>query len=77
MRTRKSQQTGARITVGTAEEMELDPTDGKWVTVCEDHGLILNHRTRKLAEWHAADPIGWCEGCQERGITGNRIPRHD
>lgn len=65
MMTRKNRQTGTMISVGRAEDLGVDPSAGPWATICEDHGLIVNHRTRELAESHAPDPLGWCEGCRE------------
>ena len=64
-RTRTARQTGTPVTVGTAEEMQLDADSGKWAVICEKHGIILNTDTRKLAESHATDPAGWCEQCRE------------
>jgi hypothetical protein len=37
----------------------------RWATFCNDHGTFCTHRTRKLAESHAAVPSGWCEDCAE------------
>lgn len=63
--TRTARQTGTKVTVGTADEMWLDPEGGKWAVICEEHGIILSTETRKLAESHATDPAGWCEQCRE------------
>lgn len=38
-------------------------TDGPWSTVCDDHDNIVQHETRQVAEYHASNPEGWCEGC--------------
>ena len=53
--------TGTTIVVLNSEEAGLD---GKWTTLCEEHSIAICHDTRALAEWHAADPLGWCEFCQ-------------
>lgn len=71
MITRKNRQTGTMISVGRAEDLGVDPSAGPWATICEDHGLIVNHRTRALAESHAPDPLGWCEGCREDADARN------
>ena len=57
---------GAVVGVYHAGEAHLDDAGGSWVTVCEDHGVVVNHATLALARWHASDPIGWCEECCER-----------
>lgn len=31
--------------------------------VCDRHGGAVGHATLALAEYHAADPLGWCEVC--------------
>jgi hypothetical protein len=36
-----------------------------WWTVCDDHGVLIQHQSRRLATAHAAAPEGWCEGCME------------
>lgn len=61
---RKNRQTGTMITIGRSADLGLDPQGG-WLTICEDHGYIVSHPTRKLAERHAPDPLGWCEECVE------------
>lgn len=51
------------LTVGRADDMGLDPTDGAWVTVCEEHGTIANSRTRALAA--ATTGTDFCDDCRE------------
>ncbi|QIN93853.1 hypothetical protein SEA_ALAKAZAM_31 [Microbacterium phage Alakazam] len=64
MYTRKIRTTGETLTVARAEELNLDATDGKWVTVCEDHKTIVNSATEKDAYYtHGQD---FCDGCRER-----------
>jgi hypothetical protein len=60
---RKSRQTGTVIVLVKAEEAGFDPAGGPWVTYCEDHGRLVNHQTRRLAERFMADPLCWCEIC--------------
>lgn len=64
MKTRKNRMTKTLITVGSADEMGLYPEDDcSWFTLCEDHGNLVAHPTRRLADAHAAQPY-WCEDCQ-------------
>jgi len=57
--------TKTRVGLYQAEEAGLCSEAGKWVTVCETHGTLCNHRTRALASFHLAAPWGWCEDCRE------------
>ena len=54
--------TGRLAGVYYAPEAQLDSSDGDWVTICEEHGTICNHKTLTLAMVHlpCAD---WCEAC--------------
>lgn len=63
--TKKCRATGYKVTVARADDLDLCSEGGKWVTVCEEHGSICNHDTRKLADEHAAWPA-WCEECQPK-----------
>jgi len=58
------------ITVGTGAELGLD---GDWLTICEDHGMIVSHPTRRLAERHRSDPLGWCEVCMKLNETRGAV----
>ena len=60
--TTKSRQTGHLVTVGTADDMGADPVGGKWVTVCEEHGFLINSGTLELA--CLAKPFDFCDACQ-------------
>jgi hypothetical protein len=40
---------------------------GRWMTVCDEHGAVCQHRSRRLAEGHLGHPDGWCEEC--RGLV--------
>lgn len=35
------------------------------VAMCEDHGNLVNHETRKVALSHAPHPDNWCEECRQ------------
>ncbi len=60
---RKNRITGTTISVYKAGPGNgLDNSGGDWITVCENHGNLINHRTRKLAFWHATVP-DWCYNC--------------
>lgn len=60
----RARQTGTLVGVYHAEQAGLDPDGGPWVTVCEDHGSVINHETLAQAKSHATDPEGWCEDCR-------------
>lgn len=47
-----------------AAEALLDDDDGPYVTVCEEHGGLVNHRTLTLARQWLAHPEDWCPRCQ-------------
>jgi len=67
----RARQTGTLVVViddrtGTWSNDSLDDFgDGTspWWTLCEQHGTMVQHHTRATALRHAADPLGWCEGC--------------
>ncbi len=56
------------LTIGKAEAMGLDDTDGAWCVVCEDHGTIINVRTRKDAR--TVSGIDFCDGCRDADTDG-------
>ena len=55
---------GAWLSLYRATPACLDPSGGEWVTVCEAHGTLCNHETRRLAESHLSY-ADWCEECQD------------
>ena len=60
----KTQQTGATVVtekVGPGSWIEEEPG---WMTLCLNHGQLIFHETRTLAEWHHSDPGGWCSDCR-------------
>jgi len=59
----RSRATGTLYTVDTAEAQQLDAYAGKWVTVCETHGSILNSDSRTQARRAVVWP-DWCHDCQ-------------
>lgn len=62
----RARSTGTVVTVYRADEagMEDDP-ETPWATVCEDHGSIVCHKTRRLAESWLAAPEGFCDDCRD------------
>lgn len=65
IRETKNRLTGTTILVVDNRDGSMDdsPVELPWFTVCDDHGNICSHPTRKLAESHAAVPE-WCPDCQ-------------
>lgn len=68
VQSRIARETGKRVSIYDGEAAGLDTSGGRWQTVCEEHGWIVAHEYRKLAELHAPNPLGWCDVCRvERG----------
>lgn len=49
--------------VGVYKALEAGLEDYGYATVCEDHGRLVIHDTRRLAFSHASQPEGWCGVC--------------
>lgn len=60
---RRARSTGTLVGLYRAAEAQLDTDGGPWVTVCEEHGCLVNHTSRRLAVRHLPYPAGWCEAC--------------
>lgn len=66
---------------GNAFSIEKDEEgrDLRWITYCQDHEMLVQHRTRKAAESWIAAPESWCEECsaivEERGRGWIQRPR--
>ena len=58
--------TGTIATLYDAREAGMGVEGGRWKTVCEDHGSIVAHATRRDAIPHLASPEEWCEECREK-----------
>ena len=45
-----------------------------WETICEEHGGVCSHQTRRLAEDWLSHPDEWCEDCMhgEGTLDGTR-----
>lgn len=61
---RRSRSSNVVVGVYRASEAGLDTSGGAWVTVCEDHGALVNHDTRATAISFAPYPSNWCEDCR-------------
>lgn len=59
-------------TVGTAEDLSLDPTGGRWVVICETHGTIVN--TTTLADARATATAEFCEDCMFQWMASLPTP---
>ena len=68
---RKNRRTGTIVTAYRNSEagFENDPTL-PWSTVCEDHGTLVCHTSRALAESFIAAPDGFCDDC--RALVASR-----
>lgn len=67
---RRARSTGTLVGLYNGEQAGMDTDDGAapWSIVCEVHGTILNHSSRKLAESHLSSPHDWCEDCGGRSV---------
>lgn len=54
---------GVPVGLYHAKQAQLDQGGGPWVTVCETHNTLVNHRTLELAQEHLF-LVDWCEACQ-------------
>jgi len=48
----------ATYTIGKAADLGCDPDGGKWVIICQVHGLIFNYPTKKSAIYSAPTICG-------------------
>jgi len=51
---------------GTKVQLWKNFDGARWVTLCEDHGGLVEHDTRRLAEGWLSHPEDWCPTCQEK-----------
>lgn len=58
---RRARSTGTVVALYRAT-YESDPSI-PWETVCEDHGGIVCHPTRRIAEGWLSHPEDWCPSC--------------
>lgn len=64
IRSSKVKATGFYASVYDGKLADMDTDSGRWQTVCEQHGTVVSHRTKKLALSHRTDVAGWCEQCR-------------
>lgn len=74
---RKARSTGTHVGLYKSVEagIETDP-EYPWSTVCEPHGGVVCHETRKKAESFLSHPEEWCPVCQENAGGPKAYP-HD
>jgi hypothetical protein len=62
---RRCRATNTTVTLYDAADPagDMDSEDGRWWTVCENHGYLVAHLTRAAAEAHLSHPDEWCEVC--------------
>lgn len=62
----------AAYTIGKATDLGCDPDGGKWVIICQVHGMIFNYPTKKWAV--SAAPTICQEQCAAFTLTpGNSL----
>jgi hypothetical protein len=64
-RTYRNPLTGGWTSVYDGEPAGMDTEAGRWQTVCEEHGTICSHATKRLARAFGPRPEEWCEECME------------
>lgn len=63
---RRVRSTKTLVGVYHAEQAGIDSDpENPWVTVCEEHGSIVTHRTLAMAMSQLPDPSEFCEDCRE------------
>lgn len=60
---RKNRETGTVVLLGLTEDFDLDPSQGKWSTICETHGEVLMYDTKAAAISYMSHPSEWCSEC--------------
>jgi hypothetical protein len=65
--TTRVRQTGTLVSVVDNRDGSFDASDLPWFTVCETHGGVCSHPTRRLAHSFAVTPEEWCPGCAGKG----------
>jgi hypothetical protein len=62
---RKNRKTKTNIEVVDGKDSEYCTEGGRWITLCVDHGFIMNYDTVTAAKKSASLPEDWCEECQK------------
>lgn len=47
-------------------DANVDPAEARWWTMCDEHGTLASHASRRLAREHLV-PAEWCEQCRRLG----------
>ena len=70
IQSRRARSTGATVEIWDNRDGSVDIDDRNgWFTVCMTHdGALCSHPSLQLAREWAAEPEGWCEGCQEAAL---------
>lgn len=61
---RRARSTGLLVTLYDGEAAGLDTDGGRYSTVCEPHGGIVCHSSRRTARDWMSSPESWCPRCQ-------------
>lgn len=61
---RTARSMGTLVGLYRASEAKLDPDGGEYVTICEEHGTLCNHRTYSIALDALPSPESWCDECR-------------
>lgn len=62
----RNRQTGTTVQVVDNRDGSFDSDDpNTWFNVCVEHGGVVSHETRRLAEQFAPVPNEWCPTCQD------------
>lgn len=60
----RSRDSGHVVSVYAAEPSGIaDGSEGGYALVCEEHSTLIAVDTLRMARWHGAAPLGWCEEC--------------
>lgn len=60
---RRAKATGTMVALVDNRERWFADEEFDWYTVCEDHGELVGHETRRIAEAWLSHPDEWCETC--------------
>jgi hypothetical protein len=66
---KRRRSTGTVVTIEDGEHHELEP-GYHFITVCEEHASLIEHRTITDAHTWAPHPEEWCEHCAVLAAAG-------
>jgi len=59
------------VTIYNARKQMLDEDGGRWVTVCQTHGTLLNHTSQCAARaTMKGGSIKFCDDCRDAELGG-------